>query len=440
MTSVPDIGQTERPRPGIGGTPAPLEAGSPVAIEVRNVSKTFQLPGHRIDTLKELVVNPFSRSEARTLHTLRDISFEVRRGEFFGIVGRNGSGKSTLLKIIAGIYAADQGRIRMAGSLAPFIELGVGFNTELTAPENIILNGVMMGLTREEAEAKIDSVLKFAELEEFVEMKLKNYSSGMHVRLAFSVMVQAETDILLIDEVLAVGDAAFQQKCADVFREMRDSDRTVILVTHDMRSVDRFCHRAMLINDGRIDAIGDPHEVGRRYLRLNFEKAVDAAGLEHQGTFEEAVAASEVRLTDLWLEAPDGSRTPGVEQGATIKFHAILEAREAIEGPMIGFSFSDANGITVFAISADSEHLPPSIERLAAGESAHIVASVPNKLATGRYDVACWVWRNANIRDPVIHVPHALDFVVYGSEVITGLVALDHEIAVEILRPEGGHP
>ena len=176
----------------------------------------------------------------------------MRRGEFFGIVGRNGSGKSTLLKILASIYRADAGTIRMAGRPAPFIELGVGFNLELSARENVILNGVMMGLSQREARRRLDAVLDFAELEEFVDLKLKNYSSGMLVRLAFSVMIQAEADILLIDEVLAVGDAAFQQKCRDVFLEMRDSDRTVVLVTHDMTAVQSYCHRAMLLDDGEV--------------------------------------------------------------------------------------------------------------------------------------------------------------------------------------------
>jgi len=198
---------------------------APVAIEARGVEKTFRIPTHRIDSFKERMVHPFARLEYRELRALRGVSFDVRRGEFFGIVGRNGSGKSTLLKILASIYRADAGSIRMAGRPAPFIELGVGFNPELTARENVIMNGVMMGLSQREARRRLDAVLDFAELAEFVELKLKNYSSGMLVRLAFSVMIQAEADILLIDEVLAVGDAAFRQKCADVFREMRTESR-----------------------------------------------------------------------------------------------------------------------------------------------------------------------------------------------------------------------
>jgi ABC-2 type transport system ATP-binding protein len=207
----------------IDQTPAAPEpvGTAPLAIEAREVGKTFRIPTHRITSLKERAVHPLARPEYRELQALRDVSFDVRKGEFFGIVGRNGSGKSTLLKILASIYRADSGTVRMDGMPAPFIELGVGFDPELTARENVVLNGVMMGLTPREARRRLDAVLDFAELREFVELKLKNYSSGMMVRLAFAVMTQADTDILLIDEVLAVGDAAFQQKCTDTFREMR---------------------------------------------------------------------------------------------------------------------------------------------------------------------------------------------------------------------------
>ncbi len=191
-------------------------------------------------------------------------------GEFFGIVGQNGSGKSTLLKVLASIYRADAGRIRMAGRLAPFIELGVGFNHELTARENVVLNGVLMGLSKTEARRRFDAVLEFAELEDFAELKLKNYSSGMLVRLAFAVMVQADADIMLIDEVLAVGDVAFAQKCMEVFHERREAGKTVVLVTHDMGAVQSLCHRAMLMEHGRVTYIGDPEETAMRYYRLNF--------------------------------------------------------------------------------------------------------------------------------------------------------------------------
>jgi len=222
------------------------------AIEVEGLEKTFRVPKHHIHTMKERALHPFRRTEYDVYDVLRGVSFDIGSGEFFGIVGRNGSGKSTLLKCLAGIYKADDGRIRVAGRLAPFIELGVGFNPDLTALDNVVLNAVMMGLSPKEARERFDAVMAFAELEDFLDMKLKNYSSGMQVRLAFSVMVQVDADVLLIDEVLAVGDAAFQQKCFDVFYRLRDEGRTIVLVTHQMPIVEQFSHRALLLNDGKI--------------------------------------------------------------------------------------------------------------------------------------------------------------------------------------------
>src|SRR3954451_6874081 len=222
----------------------------PVVIEARGIRKSFRIPEHRIDSLKERVAHPLTRIEYREHRALRDVSFDIHDGEFFGIVGRNGSGKSTLLKILASIYRADAGRVRMAGRVAPFIELGVGLNPELTAWENGVLNGVLMGLTRREAQRRLASVIEFAELEEFADLKLKNYSSGMMVRFAFAVMVQADADVMLIDEVLAVGDASFAQKCMDVFHERKAAGKTIVLVTHDMATVQSMCHRAMLIEGG----------------------------------------------------------------------------------------------------------------------------------------------------------------------------------------------
>ncbi len=408
-----------------------------MAIEVRELHKTFQLPGHKVDTIKERMLHPLARQQSHALHALRAVSFDVHRGEFFGIVGRNGSGKSTLLKLLAGIYRADRGKIRMAGSLAPFIELGVGFNPELTAEENIVLNGVMMGLTRSEAQERIGGVLAFAELEDFIDMQLKNYSTGMQVRLAFSVMLQADTDILLIDEVLAVGDAAFQQKCADSFREMRDSGRTVILVTHDMRAVNEFCDKAMLLHDGRIDAIGDPHEVGGKYLSLNFDLAADEYGVQRVRTREETAAASEVILRDLWLESSDGSRIRNVAQGDEIRLHATIEARRAIFGPTVGFGVSDANGIHVFGINGGSEWIEGSPERLAPGDRMEFRAKVVNRLATGRYNISCWIGRNKTPSNVAMHSERALDFLVFGQKAVSGMVDMDDQVSIDIEHSSG---
>ena len=392
----------------------------PVVIEARGVSKSFRLSVNKISSLKEMITT-FSQSDYKELRALQDVSFEVRRGEFFGIVGRNGSGKSTLLKVLASIYAADSGTVRMAGRLAPFIELGVGFNPELTARENVELNGVMMGLERREARGRLGAVLEFAELEEFVDMKLKNYSSGMLVRLAFSVMIQSDAEILLIDEVLAVGDASFQQKCADVFHEMRDSERTVILVTHDMGAVEHYCHRAMLLHDGEVKAVGDPGEVARRYLRLNFESAPSSGG-------DSLGEVADIVVEDAWLEDGSGERVTNVEKGKELHFCADLEAKRDVEGPTFGFSLANADGVEVTGFGVPPNELP---ERVSAGQRLQIRATVENRLAPGRYIVRCWIHRNRNISDIVLYSPNVLDFVIFGKDE-AGVAYFETDVRLEI--------
>ncbi len=315
----------------------------PLAIQVEDLHKSFRIPTNRVDSLKERVVRPFAARDYRELRALDGISFEVGRGEFFGIVGRNGSGKSTLLKLLASIYRADAGTIRMAGRLAPFIELGVGFNPDLTARENVVLNGVMMGLSPQETRNRLDAIVDFAELGEFVDLKLKNYSSGMMVRLAFSLMMEVDPDILLIDEVLAVGDAAFQQKCADAFREMKAAGKTVILVTHEMATVEEYCHRAMLIGDGQIAHLGEPEEVGRRYLRLNFEGVGTTGGSNADGQSEDAA----VKMLDARIVDAGGERVSSVEHGETIRIEIEIEARQDFAALAIGHLIVNGDGVGV---------------------------------------------------------------------------------------------
>ncbi|HEY4963516.1 MAG TPA: ABC transporter ATP-binding protein [Candidatus Saccharimonadales bacterium] len=246
-----------------------------IAIRVESVSKFFKLPHEKNSSIKSIVVNFWRRNKSYELQkALEDVSFEVKKGEFFGIVGRNGSGKSTLLKLLAGIYTPDIGSIHVNGKLTPFIELGVGFSPELTGRENVFLNGALLGFSRKEMEAMYDDIVDFAELEKFMDQKLKNYSSGMHVRLAFSIAVKANTDILLLDEVLAVGDAAFQQKCFDYFLKLRRDKQTVVFISHDMEAVRRFCTRVAYIKDGELLAIGDPPKLAQMYTNENFAQIV----------------------------------------------------------------------------------------------------------------------------------------------------------------------
>ena len=244
-----------------------------VAIRVDNLVKTFKIPTEASNGIKQKLINVLKGKKGyREFTPLKGISFEIEKGEFFGIVGRNGSGKSTLLKTIAGIYQPNQGSVEVNGRLVPFIELGVGFNHELTGRENIYLNGALLGFSNQEVDAMYDEIVAFAELEDFMEEKLKNYSSGMQVRLAFSIAIRAKSDILLLDEVLAVGDEAFQRKCENYFRQLRKQKKTVILVTHSMGNVRKYCSRAMLIRDGKIVSCGNPDDVANEYSIENLYK------------------------------------------------------------------------------------------------------------------------------------------------------------------------
>ena len=245
-----------------------------VAVKIQNVSKSFRLPTENTNSLKRTVVNFFKGIKGyREQEVLRDISFDVYKGDFFGVVGRNGSGKSTLLKIISQIYFPEQGSVEIDGRLVSFIELGVGFNPELTGRENVYLNGAMLGFSEKEVDAMYDDIVAFAELADFMNQKLKNYSSGMQVRLAFSVAIRAQSDILVLDEVLAVGDEAFQRKCNDYFMQARADKKTIILVTHSMEAVRKYCNRAVMIDQGKVKVLGTPDEVANQYSLDNVVQA-----------------------------------------------------------------------------------------------------------------------------------------------------------------------
>jgi len=231
------------------------------AIDVIGVSKSFLIPHEQRARLKEYFAHPLKRMTYERHDVLRDVTLSVAEGEFLGIVGPNGSGKSTLLKILAHIYRSDTGTVRIGGRISPFIELGVGFNPEFSARTNIEINGMLIGLTRRQVAERFDAILEFAGLERFVDQQLKNYSSGMLLRLAYSVAIQVPFDILLVDEALAVGDAEFQQKCLETFEEMRAAGKTVVLVSHDLGAIDSLCDRALLLRHGTIEAIGEPAEV-----------------------------------------------------------------------------------------------------------------------------------------------------------------------------------
>ena len=303
-----------------------------IAVKVDHVSKYFKLPTEATNSLRTALVNRFKGIKGyKEQHVLKDISFEVEKGDFFGILGRNGSGKSTLLKIISEIYVPEKGSVTIDGKLVSFIELGVGFNPELTGRENVYMNGAMLGFSTAEIDAMYDDIVDFAELYDFMNQKLKNYSSGMQVRLAFSVAIKAQGDILILDEVLAVGDEAFQRKCNDYFQERKKSGKTTILVTHDMGAVKKYCNKAVLIENGLVKAIGDPFDVSDQYSFDNLE-----SNSHHNKNEDEGLVTTEVEGFTARLLSPK-KVTPDEEVVIEFEFNLLDDS----VNPHIAFSFVD---------------------------------------------------------------------------------------------------
>jgi len=393
------------------------------AVVARNVSKSFRIPEQRVHTLKERALHPTRKIRYQTFHALHDISLAVQPGEFFGIAGRNGSGKSTLLKCIAGIYRVD-GDIWLRGRLSTFIELGVGFNPDLAARDNVIMNGLMMGLSPREARSRYDSVIEFAELEEFKDLKLKNYSSGMQVRLAFSVAIQVDADIMLIDEVFAVGDAAFQQKCFDVFNRLRDEGKTIVFVTHDMGTLQRFCHRAMLLERGSMVYLGEPKDVADRYLEINFGRDPQAVGQEsaHQGN-------GEARVIDVWVDDEQGRRVHAAPQGQRVTLRVMVLFMVDVEDPQASVYVHDENQKAVFVASSWVQH-----ERSGsfhAGERVLFSFTFDNVLAPGRYSPVVNLAHRGSGLDVIDRYERGFSFVVSSNMTQGGVVDLPVEVGIE---------
>ncbi|MCL2112345.1 MAG: ABC transporter ATP-binding protein [Streptococcaceae bacterium] len=270
---------------------------SEIAVKIDHVSKYFRLPTEASTSLRTTLINRVKGIKGyKEQHVLKDIDFEVKKGDFFGIVGRNGSGKSTLLKIISQIYVPEKGKITVNGKLVSFIELGVGFNPELTGRENVYLNGAMLGFSTQEVNEMYDEIVDFAELHEFMNQKLKNYSSGMQVRLAFSVAIKAKGDILVLDEVLAVGDEAFQRKCNDYFLERKNTGLTTILVTHDMGAVQKYCNKAIYIKEGIVEK-GNIQDITNKYSEDNLERNNSHSGKVADTTPAKIVIEAKTKLS-----------------------------------------------------------------------------------------------------------------------------------------------
>jgi ABC-type polysaccharide/polyol phosphate transport system ATPase subunit len=399
------------------------------ALAAQGLCKTFKVPEERTHTLKERALHPLRRSRHDEFKALNDISFAVQPGEFFGIVGRNGSGKSTLLKCLAGIYRADAGQIWCNGRMSTFIELGVGFNPDLAAYDNVALNGIMLGLSPSEARARYQRVIEFAELEEFQDLKLKNYSSGMHVRLAFSVAIQVDADILLIDEVLAVGDAAFQQKCFDVFNRMRDEGRTIVFVTHDMGAVTRFCHRALLLERGEIVTISDPREVADRYLEIAFGRNT---GREDQDVGTARMGDGTARVSDVWLGDDHAERRTVAPQSEPLTLKVLVTFKEDVRDPAVTMTLLNDHRQPV--VVASTAHYQDHTGQFAGGERAVFAFSFHNMLAPGRYHPVLTITHRGDGLDVIDRFAGGMSFVVTGVVASGGMVEIP--VQTEVTRGE----
>jgi len=353
-----------------------------IAVSVRGLSKSFRLPRERSSDLKQHVMNAFRGIKGyESLNVLDEISFDVYRGDFFGIVGRNGSGKSTLLKLIAQIYTPDCGSIAINGSLVPFIELGVGFSPDLTGRENVYLSGAMLGFSNKEVDLIYDDIVDFAELHDFMGQKLKNYSSGMQVRLAFSIAIKAQGDILLLDEVLAVGDEAFQRKCYSYFAELKRERKTVILVTHSMDSVQQFCNRAMLIDKAARPIIGGPAEIARRYRKVNSQGSAGLALRTPQSRGGDSVEIS-------------ASHTQTDEK---VTFDINVVAARTLKDVVIALLVNRDDGEIVYRFVTD-EKIEGRID-LVEGQARHLWLGIDNIFCNGVFDLTVGIKSRDRSRD-----------------------------------------
>lgn len=393
------------------------EKNIPIAISVQNVSKTFLVPHEKISTLKGVFTNIFKKKSHDVLHALNNVSFEIQKGEFFGIVGRNGSGKSTLLKILAGVYTSDAGLIKIHGAISPFLELGIGFNPELSGRDNIYLNATVLGMTKKEIDEKFDVIVAFSELERFIDQKLKNYSSGMQVRLAFSVSIHANRDILIMDEVLAVGDSNFQSKCIQEFHKHRKAGRTILLVTHNLSIIEQYCDRALLLRNGSVVCVGDPQDVAIAYRNQNMSDA------EHLDNSQEVQPID----TERYIQSISFLNAKGEERktfftGENFSIQVYFKDPVQYETLNFGIAIFDTedryiNGLNTMLDAVDIK------DARAKGYFTLSYKHIPFR--EGRYYVKVGIFGKSN-QEIVDFLHKSLEFSIFSDSNAQGMIDIDH--------------
>jgi len=388
-----------------------------IAVSVRDIHKSFILPQSKNSTMKQTVVNIVRRNNKVVQKVLDGINFDVYKGDFFGIVGRNGSGKSTLLKLLAGVYVPTSGEVKINGMLTPFIELGVGFNPELSGRDNVYLNGALLGFDRNEMKSMYEEIVAFAELGSFMDQKLKNYSSGMQVRLAFSIAIMAKNDVLIFDEVLAVGDEAFQRKCLDVFEQYKANGQTVILVSHDMETIRRYCNRAILIHDGKLVEDSNPRKVADRYSAYNQEQIDSELGRQN---------GKKKNDDDVKAIITDKNHKPlkSFVTGTNFNIDVTWKENPEIDSFVVNLFRKSGEHITAFRVR------PQGIDRA-------FSVNLSPLIGVGRYMIRVESRRKDNI---VIGSPYeGADFIITKQDIPgvpgwSGIVSIEHSISYGSLK------
>lgn len=432
-------------------------------IRVEGVSKVYQIYGAPGDRLKQALWRG-RRTFYKEFWALRDISFEVHRGETVAIIGRNGSGKSTLLQIICGILQPTTGGVSVAGRLAALLELGAGFNPEFTGRENVFVNGALLGLSRQEIEARFDDIAAFADIGEFIDQPVKTYSSGMFVRLAFSVAVHSDPDVLVVDEALAVGDAMFQAKCMTRMRRLMQGGTTLLFVSHDVAAVKALCSRAVLLDRGRALAIGDTQQVVDEYTRLVHAREAPPTEAESAPSLAPAEAAdlgddtaftrlasiqrmgnNKATIRNVQLTDVRGVTSEGFLHGQEMRLRMLVTVNAPIPLLAFGYHIRDRNGVDV--VYSDSLIEDQSIRNPSPGSSFLIEWAFPVPLRNGQYNVACVVSSpdeaapgpDYGCEELVLcdFVAVAAQFHVAGPTILHGLVKLDNHVMVRPLLAAG---
>ncbi len=351
-------------------------------IDVQRVSKRFLLPHARAQTVHDALRFLWARHTPQSLDALHDVTCTVMPGEFVGIIGRNGSGKSTLLKVLAGIYLPTTGQVTVRGRMSAFLELGVGFHPELSGRENVFLNGIVCGLSRQRLQESYGDIVAFAGLEKFMDLPLKHFSSGMQVRLAFSVAIHVPADILLLDEVLAVGDAEFQERCFQVFTKFQKEGKTVVLVTHDLASLRAFAQRAILLDHGRVIRDGAPEEVIARYRALPRESESEHARSEPELRFGDHKAV----ITGLRMLNDAQQPTTAFAAGDLMTIQMDVAFRENAAHPVFGITVRDAYCRNVFVTNTSWQQVDTGTYR--GGERVTVSFRIANALSSGQYTIS----------------------------------------------------